>query len=265
MITEAQSKLFGRLFNYYNKSLFNGKLKDCLFNMDRKTGDYGFFTPERWSGLKNEVIHEINLNPRCLEWKPIEWHAVIVHNMVHSWQYDYGEPSRPGYHNKEFAQKSEEIGLFPSSNGQPGGKRTGQAVRHYFPSGGPFKKEFANLQKKDNKYKPLYGLGSPPAKKDKTGYLCPNCGTKMWGKPCMLDICSPCFELRIPQAGKAGKQAINKNYEMEQEAAKRVLELLREKWKKRYLLNIKEIQKSRNEARDEETAKLSKGKNKEVN
>jgi hypothetical protein len=60
--------------------------------------------------------------------------------MVHNWQHCFGKPSRNGYHNKEWAQKMDQIGLVPSSTGRPGGKRTGQKVSDYPKPGGAFER-----------------------------------------------------------------------------------------------------------------------------
>ena len=51
--------------------------------------------------------------------------------MVHCWQFAHGNPGRKNYHNKEWADKMEKIGLMPSSTGKPGGARTGQRMSDY--------------------------------------------------------------------------------------------------------------------------------------
>ena len=51
--------------------------------------------------------------------------------MAHVWQETMGEPSRRGYHNRQWAEKMREVGLQPTSTGEPGGMETGQAVTHY--------------------------------------------------------------------------------------------------------------------------------------
>jgi hypothetical protein len=49
-----------------------------------------------------------------------------------------GKPSRACYHNTEWADKMESIGLMPSSTGHPGGRRVGQHVSDYVIAGGPY-------------------------------------------------------------------------------------------------------------------------------
>src|SRR2546430_12513985 len=60
--------------------------------------------------------------------------------MAHLWQHHFGTPPRGGgyYHNREWAAKMKEIGLYPSSTGAAGGKETGQNMSHYVIAGGAF-------------------------------------------------------------------------------------------------------------------------------
>ena len=44
--------------------------------------------------------------------RPIEESmGTLVHEMVHFWQQEFGTPSRRGYHNREWADKMEALGL----------------------------------------------------------------------------------------------------------------------------------------------------------
>ena len=87
------------------------------------------------------------------------------------------------------------------------------------------------------------GIKPLSTNKDKFTYQCPNCGYKMFGKLYSLNFCIPCFELMIPQEWKAGEQASDKYYKIEQEATIMVLEMGREELKERY---FKELEKSKN-------------------
>ena len=55
-------------------------------------------------------------------------YRTLVHEMVHLEQQHFGEPSRNGYHNRQWAEWMQRIGLHPSDTGAVGGKRTGQRV-----------------------------------------------------------------------------------------------------------------------------------------
>ncbi len=58
--------------------------------------------------------------------------------MVHLWQAHFGKPGRGRYHNGQWAEKMEAIGLMPSSTGKPGGQRTGDCMADYAIEGGRF-------------------------------------------------------------------------------------------------------------------------------
>jgi hypothetical protein len=106
--------------------------------------------------------------------------------MAHQWQQDIGTPPRHGYHNGEWAQKMEEIGLIPSNTGQPGGKRTGQRMSHYIDRDGRFMAAFQKMPKhcllpwasgSEIEVGPLAG---PPRNVRLT---CPSCAVHVWIKP----------------------------------------------------------------------------------
>jgi predicted SprT family Zn-dependent metalloprotease len=197
MITALQFKTLDVLFGWYNAELFGGLLKDCMVNMSRKKGCNGFFMHDAWkqAGGEGKNAHEISLNPDHLDRPEIEWHSTLVHEMCHLWQRDNGHPSRSGYHNGEWAEKMESVGLVPSDTGEPGGKKTGQRVRHYVMTDGPFEKAFYRLADKGLKYASTpwpKEAGKTAAKAaSKTKYECP-CGNSVWGKPGLNILCGGC-------------------------------------------------------------------------
>lgn len=209
-ITKLQFSSLDEIFNYYNKVLFEKELPDCLVQFARSRSAHGYFAPDRWKGEEKEegLIHEIALNPQSMYRPPIEWHATLVHEMVHHWQYKYDKPSRNGYHNKKWAAKMESVGLMPSNTGEEGGKKTGQSMTHYIIQGGKFSKAFEKISSNTNriialKYMPNV---SPPGnpedqeegeekKKKKSGvkikYVC-GCNLNVWGKSGMKLLCYHC-------------------------------------------------------------------------
>ena len=52
--------------------------------------------------------------------------STLVHEMAHVWQQTHGRPPRRCYHDREWAAKMREIGLQPSTTGQPGGQKRGK-------------------------------------------------------------------------------------------------------------------------------------------
>ena len=137
--TQAYAELQAA-FEHYNRMLFDGKLPHCLITMQREKRTYGYFSRRRFvHTVDQRSTDEIAINPSYFAVVPLlEILQTIVHEMVHAWQAHFGNPSRPGYHNQEWADKMEAIGLMPSSTGEPGGARTGQKMADYPIPGGAF-------------------------------------------------------------------------------------------------------------------------------
>jgi hypothetical protein len=116
--------------------------------------------------------------------------------MVHLRQHHFGKVSRPGYHNKEWAQMMKEIGLYPSSTGEVGGKEVGQTVSHYIIKGGRFAVACAELLKSGCNIAYVEVLHDAEAEKkkreSKTKFTCSKCGMNVWGKPDVEVTCTKC-------------------------------------------------------------------------
>jgi len=233
MLTTNQFQTLDDLYKYYNIKVFGKILPECMVNLSRKPNSYGFFAPNIWGLTEEEgdevkkTVHEISLNPDYLMRPSEEWHATLVHDMVHLWQQEFGKPSRTTYHNKEWADKMEHIGLMPSDTGQPGGKRTGQRVNQYTIPGGLFYLAFQRLDPDELeelrlKYLPVASLtgtkkrdkgtpeeegeaeewegdaveretGTEKKKGTRAKYTCP-CGNNIWGKSGLFIRCLDCDE-----------------------------------------------------------------------
>jgi len=138
-------------FEHFNCSLFDSKLEKVIFTVQRQKGVMGYFAPDRWGNIKGKKCHEIAINPSYIaNSRLIEVMQTLVHEMVHCWQYRFGSPGRLYYHNKEWAYKMIEIGLMPSSTGEPGGNITGQHMGDYIIEGGQFLKSFSSLETDKN-------------------------------------------------------------------------------------------------------------------
>ncbi|EOM1209057.1 SprT-like domain-containing protein [Escherichia coli] len=75
------------------------------------------------------IIDEIALNPEYFPVYPlIEAMQTLAHEHCHMWQYHYGNPLHKTYHNAQWTDKMESIGLMPSSTGRPGGAKVGQKI-----------------------------------------------------------------------------------------------------------------------------------------
>lgn len=155
--TKEFYNLFVHIYEHYNKTLFDGILNNPMIIVTRKSSVAGYYSPRRWTDFsKTELVDEIAINPEIFSKNPInEICQTIVHEMCHQWQHNFGKPSRSGYHNKEWADKMEEIGLMPSTTGDVGGNKTGQNMSDYILTGGLFESSTKNLISEDI-FKKLY-------------------------------------------------------------------------------------------------------------
>ncbi|EBS5600552.1 sprT domain-containing protein [Salmonella bongori] len=217
-------------FEHFNKELFNGEIPYCLITLQREKKTYGYFSSKRFVHRTEKTsTDEIALNPSYFAVIPeIEIMQTLVHEMAHAWQFHYGKPGRRGYHNKEWADKMEAIGLMPSNTGQPGGKRTGEKMADYPIEGGPFVASYERLLEKDNfniswldrfpvRHAAMQALGSAndgdlssfeslgvelgsaeQKKPTRFKYTC-GCGINIWGKGELdvnCNLCNTKFEVR---------------------------------------------------------------------
>ncbi len=217
--TEEQFQSLNKAYQYFNQKLFEGILLGCILNFSRKRNTHGFLAPQRWRRVEEEEYstHEISLTPLTLYRPPIEVFSTLVHEQVHLWQWEFGSPSRNGYHNKEWADKMEEVGLMPSHTGEVGGKRTGQRMTHYIIEGGQYQQAFNDMPEEYtlpftslegdlfrsliNGKIPTNGKDDPKTQRlkklrtlsrNKTKYSCPSCRVNVWGKPNLNLRCEDC-------------------------------------------------------------------------
>jgi predicted SprT family Zn-dependent metalloprotease len=193
--THEQFAAYQALAQYFNEQLFGSSLPPVLLNFSRKgQRTRGFFAANRWEKA-DRLTHEISLNPGLLkERSPLETASTLVHELCHLWQFVFGTPSRTGYHNREWADQMEAVGLMPSDTGAVGGKRTGQQMTHYVIPGGPFEQAFTAMPPE---YMLPWMSGEPtararPGRPSKVRYTCPGCGVKVWGKPGLSLLCPTC-------------------------------------------------------------------------
>ena len=190
-------------YDHFNKELFAGRLPPCLITLQRKNKALGYFAGGRFGSQDGqEVTDEIALNPTHFRGRTAEdTLSTLVHEMTHVEQHHHGKPTRPGYHNKQWAGLMRTVGLIPSDTGAPGGKETGQKMTHYIEAGGRFEVSCASLIGGGFvlPYVELWaeGDGEKKAKKaaSKTKYTCPECDANAWAKPGTSLVCGACYEL----------------------------------------------------------------------
>ena len=137
----CQYAVFQDALDAMNRELFDGTLPPCMITMQRKTGCLGYFHHQRFIATDDSAtrLDEIAINPQTLMLSDLmEVLQTLAHEQCHQWQHHFGTPSQRTYHNREWADKMESIGLMSSSTGEPGGKRTGQKMSDYPITGGPF-------------------------------------------------------------------------------------------------------------------------------
>jgi len=148
-VTRQQFNTLEDLFTFYNEKLFAGSLPYCLVNLSRHRQAAGFFIEKNWQSAVGETKHEISINPDTMGMGDMFWHSTLVHEIVHMWQFEFGKPSRYNYHNKEWALKMMDIGLMPTSTGQPGGKPIGQNMDHYVMEERKFQQAFNSISQQE--------------------------------------------------------------------------------------------------------------------
>ena len=199
--TEQAYSELQHAYDVFNTRLFAGQLPPCLITMQRKNRTYGYFSGERWNDKEGAVSDEIALNPVHFATRSTdEVLSTLVHEMVHLWQHHFGKPSRSSYHNKEWADKMDVIGLTPSDTGRPGGKRTGQHMNHYVIEDGAYAKASTELLSsgfviswRDRAREDGPGKGKTAGKAGvRTKYTCPDCGLNAWAKPEVVILCGGC-------------------------------------------------------------------------
>jgi SprT-like family len=150
-ITPVEYRAFQEAYDFFNAELFGGSLPHVLVTLQRHAKARAYFSPERFSGRNEAKVtaHELAMNPDSFTGRTDESIlSTLAHEMAHVWQQTHGTPPRRSYHDRQWAAKMKEIGLQPSTNGEPGGKETGQSVTHYIIPGGLYAKAYAKLKAK---------------------------------------------------------------------------------------------------------------------
>lgn len=232
MSKKLSSEEYHRLqlaYDYFNDELFSGQLPQVMLTLQRTRGAMGYAAKRQFVSRDEtaEPVHidEIALNPDCFDTPDIEILQTLVHEMVHIWQFHFGKPGRRGYHNRQWAKKMIEVGLMPSSTGQPGGKQTGESMNDYPIDGGKFQqlayklmiggwtmtwrgldpwRELARLAAElaatNNTTSDGDGQAeaTPPKPRSKAKFSCQPCNQNAWGKPTLKINCGLCGEPMNP-------------------------------------------------------------------
>lgn len=135
-------------YDHFNRELWKGELPHCLLTLQRHSDSDGYFNADRFMHSNHDGVrsHEIALNPSHFVVNPLQYTlSIIVREMVSLRQHLTGTPGRRRYRNTQWAEWMQEVGLMPTITGEPGGRMTGEKVRHYIIEDGPFDRACATL------------------------------------------------------------------------------------------------------------------------
>ena len=206
-ISARTYELLHAAFDHFNDRLFAGELPAAVLVLHRKRGAHGYFHGGQWKLRDGDDSYaEIALNPHSMGRSPAEVLSTLAHEMAHLWDHLFGKVPASG-HGKTWAAKMDEIGLTPTSTGQPGGKRTGRKVTHMIVDGGPFANACELFLTEHPDAISVFAVPAAPAaerKKDlsKLKHSCPCCNANVWGKAGIRVICGDCDEIMLPEGGE---------------------------------------------------------------
>ena len=212
---------FQQAFDFFNRELFREKLEQVIITLQKHRGANGYFRANSFEERSFEegkqqppkfTVHEISIMPDAMYHRTDrEVLATLVHEMCHLKQKQYGTPSRNGYHNRQWAEYMQAVGLEPTAFDKydsrnpelseeekaksPGeGKSTGQKVSHFIIPGGAFDRACRKLLESGFQLN-LHQLPilPVPQKKSKLKYTCPQCGSNAWAKPDTKLYCGECM------------------------------------------------------------------------
>jgi predicted SprT family Zn-dependent metalloprotease len=195
-VTPIEYNSLQAAYEFFNRELFAGKLPDVFITLQRRANSKGHFSPDRYSGRGIKLDrHELALNPDAfIARSDKEIVSTLVHEQCHVWQKAFGKYSPRGYHNKQWAEKMQEVGLQPSSTGMVDGRETGQHMTHYIIPGGAFEQGYKKLAatKWKLKLQSAHHPGDDRGRNSKTKFTCAKCRQNAWGKPDLAILCKPC-------------------------------------------------------------------------
>jgi hypothetical protein len=208
---------FQEAYAYFNRTLYEGQLPNCLITLQRSKRSYGYFSGDRFGRNDGRVTDEIALNPRYFHVRPVDQVlSTLVHEMTHLWQHHCGKPGRGRYHNRQWAERMKAIGLCPSSTGKAGGEETGDCMSHYIVPGGPFEVAANELlmagfaitwteKPAEDAEAPIEGTGGPaePKSGKRVKYTCPVCRLNAWARHRIQLVCGRDMTAMEPAPSKS--------------------------------------------------------------
>lgn len=220
-VTSTEYAVFEKAYEFFNRELFEGNLPGVLITLQRKSQNVGMYRRGSFKGRtdQSQEIDEIAINPDAYVNLPdVEVWQALVHEMCHQWQFHFGKPSRKSYHNRQWSQKMESIGLIPSATGKPGGSKVGQTMFDYVDQDGEFRRCTQELRKlgiviqlqssnedslvsrtseDQQREAQMRQSGVRKNRSNRCKYSCPTCNMNIWGKPELYVVCGSCQETLV--------------------------------------------------------------------
>lgn len=114
MISITQSAELFKIYTYFNQYIFDSKLTDKIYlQLSYSLQSEGMFLHDKHDSPDGkEKYHNISIDENLLSEPHNYWVTVLVHQMIHLWQFQYGSKVPPKfYHNEEYVSKASEIGI----------------------------------------------------------------------------------------------------------------------------------------------------------
>src|SRR5262249_44729126 len=113
-------------FDFLNRRLFDGRLPPAIITLQRKAGSHGYPPPRPSQGPPRAGRTAADTAPTPAPppgRSPPTTPPPPPQEMPHPGQAHSGPPGRARYHNRQWADKMEALGLMPTDTGAPGGQR----------------------------------------------------------------------------------------------------------------------------------------------
>lgn len=208
------SEAYLKAFDWLNDRLFDGTLSRPMLCISRNSSIIGgYFSDGKWHNEQGVKVHEIAINSNHMDGEDIvKLMHILVHEMVHQWQYEFGKPTRSGYHNKQWIEKAVGLGL-NGVNDKGEKNKPGQAVKTDLRSGGLAESAIADLPEDaifpwmtvnlESPDPPKPGAPAQPPVEKRSGkrnkYTCPVCGLNVWAKSGANIACLDCDKSLVEQ------------------------------------------------------------------
>lgn len=215
-LTSRNYKAYERAFDKLNAELFGGELPSVVLTLRAGKGTNGYAWAKRFKLHDStpvsetatvEAFDEIAINPATASRPARDVLGTLLHEMCHIWQFNFGKPSRNGYHNREWANKMLEVGLKPFNVKDPE-SMVGQGVSHTIEAGGRADELFAEIVDDFGKdlviELPFDEKAKKKPKNSKVKFTCPSCGCNAWGKDTLHLTCGDCDMPMLSDADEGG-------------------------------------------------------------